>query len=165
MSKHKNPRPMVPIGVRFWSKVAQTGNVFECWDWMGSERVKGQGYGQFATVINGKRKNNAAYRFAYETTIGPIPGGLTIDHLCRNRKCVNPWHLEPVTSTVNTLRSEGPSAKNAVATHCVNGHEFTPENTYGRESRSRGGRVCKTCIFDRKRADRAARKAAGLPYR
>jgi len=85
----------------------------------------------------------AAHRFAYEALVGPIPEGLKLDHLCRNRACVNPDHTEPVTDRVNTLRGFGPTAMNARATHCSEGHEFTDENTYLNQS---GSRVCLTCM-------------------
>lgn len=65
-----------------------------------------------------------AHRFAYEALVGPIPKGLEIDHLCFVRNCVNPGHMEPVTSAVNTLRSTGPTAANAAKDQCVNGHPF-----------------------------------------
>jgi len=82
---------------RFWSKVEKT---VSCWLWTASTR---RGYGQF--VIN--NKPTPAHRFAYEQLVGDIPRGLQLDHLCRVRNCVNPEHLEPVTSRENILRGEG----------------------------------------------------------
>lgn len=87
-----------------------------------------------------------AHRVFYEHHVGPIPLGLTIDHLCKVTRCVNPDHLEPVTQRVNTLRGDGPSAVNARKTHCPHGHEYTPDNTYVRKA---GGRICKTCSQQR----------------
>ena len=96
------------------------------------------GYGRVA--INGRIL--LAHRVAYEAARGPIPQGLQIDHLCRVRACVNPAHLEVVTSRVNSLRGVGPAAINALRTHCPRGHAYTPENTYWR-GRSRACRACR----------------------
>src|SRR5690606_14050374 len=119
---------------RFWKKVEPTGF---CWKWTGG--LNPGGYGRFS--VGGRCV--AAHRFAYEALVGPIPEGLVLDHLCRNRACVNPDHTEPVTDRVNTLRGFGPSALNARATRCSEGHEFTDENTYLNQS---GSRVCLTCM-------------------
>ena len=83
-----------------------------------------------------------AHRFAYETFVGPIPEGLTIDHLCRIRHCVNPEHLEAVTDRVNILRGEGISAQHARATHCPQGHPYDLINTYVAPD---GDRDCRDC--------------------
>lgn len=129
-----------PAAERFWSKVAKSP---DCWLWTAG--LDSKGYGQFR--VNTERKV-VAHRFAYELLVGPVPEGLQLDHLCRVRRCVNPAHLEPVTSRVNTLRGEGPTAGHARQTHCGQGHEYTPENT----SRTRrGARVCKICERQRQR--------------
>lgn len=120
---------MQSIEERFWAKVQPTGF---CWEWTAS---KAHGYGYF----NGSR----AHRFAYELLVGPIPDGLVIDHLCRNRGCVNPDHLEPVTQRENTMRGYSFSRLHARKTHCIRGHEFTPENT---KTRSNGARICRECM-------------------
>lgn len=120
---------------RFWSKVDTSG---DCWPWLGSKNPLG--YGKF--WLDGSLRK--AHRVAYEWCVGPIPDGLHIDHLCRNPSCVNPAHLEAVTHRENVLRGIGPAAKNAIKTHCKNGHEFTPENTYRWEGKP-NKRVCRTC--------------------
>lgn len=100
------------------------------------------GYGMTHEIQKGKRVYVPVHRVAYEAAKGPIPEGLHIDHLCRNRACCNPDHLEAVTKRVNTLRGVGPTARNAAKTHCKWGHEFTPDNTIWR---SYGGRECRAC--------------------
>ena len=87
-----------------------------CWHWTG--HLQPNGYGSFR--VSGRTFR--AHRWAYEHYVGPIPEGLQIDHLCRNRACVNPSHLEPVTARENTRRAMRPQ--------CVNGHPFTADNTY-----------------------------------
>ena len=84
------------------------------------------------------------HRVAYELMFGPIPELLVIDHLCRNRLCANPRHMEPVTSGENVLRGISPSARNARMTECDKGHPFDDENTYV----CRGRRHCRTCRRD-----------------
>lgn len=98
-----------------------------------------------------------AHRLAYIHNVGPIPEGLVLDHLCRNRACVNHLHLEPVTQRENVMRGVNVTALNARKTHCVNGHEFTSENTW-LENGSK--RRCRRCAANRARR-RAAKKAAG----
>lgn len=123
---------------RFWSKVRITPG---CWEWIGG---RGDGYGCFWY----RKKPGKAYRYSYEIHKGPIPPGLEIDHLCRNRACVNPDHLEAVTTVVNVMRGEGFSAKNKRKTRCPKGHEYTPENTIILKPLKRGGgprRECATC--------------------
>src|SRR6266849_5089721 len=100
---------------RFWAKVHKTDT---CWEWTGA---LWRGYGYFRTWI--------AHRVAYELLVGPIPPEKQVDHLCRNRGCVNPEHMELVTSYENILRGEGPTAANKRKLVCSNGHPFTPENT------------------------------------
>jgi hypothetical protein len=108
-----------------------------CINYSGSKYPNGYG-----RVWWDNRKHRLAHVVAWELMRGPVPAGLQIDHLCRNRACINPNHMEPVTSRENTLRGNAPSAKWAKRTHCENGHEFTPDNTI---VRSNHGRRCRTC--------------------
>lgn len=112
-----------------------------CWNWRGSVN---DGYAIFSVQCDRKTKwkRYRAHRFIYELMRGPVPLGLVLDHLCRNRACVNPEHLEVVPNKVNVLRGVGLTAQNARKTHCKNGHEFTPANTRFIRPRGRG---CKTC--------------------
>lgn len=118
-----------------------------CWLWTGS--INSQGYGR----LKWAGRQVQAHRAAYEELVGPIPDGLTIDHLCRVRNCVNPAHLEPVTQRENTLRGTCPAAMQARQERCKNNHSLSPENTYV----WRRMRRCRTCRNARERAQRAAR--------
>lgn len=138
-NRRKGPKRR-PIAERFWEKVERR-EADDCWEWIGGKYSNG--YGLFFVEHSPKRRNAMAHRVAYELSVGPIPDGLVLDHLCRNRGCVNPAHLEAVTHRENLLRGEGPTATHAAQTHCVHGHEYTPENTYIRPS---GSRECRTCI-------------------
>ena len=121
----------------------------ECWEWMAS--TTNSGYGRYRLPD----KHVSAHRFAYEATVGPIPEGLDLDHKCRNRRCVNPAHLEPVTERENTLRGISIAAMNARKTHCWKGHELAGANLYVWQ----GARACKACRkTNRKRHE--ARKAS-----
>ena len=146
-----------------------------CWIWTGtlsrnSKDPKAGGYGQFSV---GKAKGILAHRAAYELAYGPIPAGLTIDHLCHDpetcqppcthRACVNPAHLNAVPGRANTLRGGGPSALNAAKTECDSGHEFTEANTLWTGATSRRHRECRTCNRDKARRYSAAERAAEDP--
>jgi hypothetical protein len=111
-----------------------------CWIW--DKPHPESGYGQF--------HGGKAHRWSYEFFRVEIPEELDIDHLCRNRACVNPWHMDPVPTGVNVLRGIGPAAINARKTHCLRGHEFTEANTYRAPTRP-GTRVCKACLAIRSR--------------
>jgi len=141
---------------RFWAKVEKRGP-HECWSWTGA--TNGDGYGYMTR--NGRTAY--AHRVSYEFAIGPIPEGLQLDHLCRVRNCVNPAHLEAVTSAENTLRGNGACARNARKTHCKHGHEFTDDNI----AWSKKGRACLTCkrlrerdAWQRRLTERAALQEA-----
>lgn len=132
-----------------------------CWVWQGS--LSHNGYGMVTAKTNdGRKTTRRTHRIMYEEMVGPIPNGLVTDHLCRNRACCNPAHLEVVTQRENLLRGETFNARHANATHCIHGHEFTPENTI-LERRVKGGPVvqrrCRACQ-KAKRATLSRRSAA-----
>lgn len=131
---------------RFWSKVDRTE---DCWLWTGWIN---KGYGRWCPDVK-NRKTASTHRYAYELLVGPIPDGLTLDHLCRNKACVNPAHLEPVTARENIQRARPHCA--AKSTHCRHGHEWTPENTFLHGNRVR----CRECRKVQDRKARAARAA------
>lgn len=148
-SGRKRPTPTRTVEERFWAKVDKIPD--GCWVWIA--KVSGGGYGEFYPT---RKAPVAAHRYAYEMLREPIPAGLQLDHLCRNRACCNPDHLEPVTSRENTLRGNSPGALALRTNHCKRGHEFTDENTY----RVPNGRQCRTCRRAWEAARRAARRAA-----
>lgn len=121
-----------------------------CWSWTASTSG---GYGDF--MVGGKRTK--AHIAAYEHCIGPVPDGMELDHLCRNRACCNPEHLEPVTHQVNVLRGEGIAAVNARKTECKRGHSLAGDNL-GINPTS-GTRFCRICAQETKRAYQARRRA------
>lgn len=105
-------------------------------------RTTSLGRNGYAYIGLGRSKVVLAHRTAYEMWVGPIPAGLTLDHLCRRRACINPAHLEPVPLRENLARGKGRSALNARKTHCARGHRFDESNTY----RTRDGRrACRAC--------------------
>lgn len=127
-----------------------------CWEWRGTRTDKGYG------LLHQGRKKLRAHKYLYEEFVGPIPQKLVLDHLCRNKGCVNPFHLEPVTSRENTLRGEGVTAQNARKTHCSQGHPFDEANTFWRPE---GGRDCLECnrAQAKRRREKNKQKAAADP--
>lgn len=117
---------------RFWAKVDRSDED-GCWLWLAHTAA---GYGRFR--LSNPRRIEGAHRVAYELLIGPIPEGLDIDHLCRNRSCVNPAHLEPVTRGENVRRG----ARGRLVTHCPQGHAYDEPNTY---VDPQGLRHCRAC--------------------
>lgn len=130
-----NP-PSDEVMARFWPKVVPTGF---CWNWIAGSTH--DGYGRIE--IAGKKK--LAHRLAYEYLVGPIPEGLVIDHLCRNRACVNPDHLEPVTVKVNTHRAMSPNLRAFRSGICKRGHRLDE----GRIHPVTGYRSCRVCVLER----------------
>lgn len=126
-------------------------NGVPCWEWTAALT---NGYG----VVQHEGRIRRAHRVVYGVLRGAVPAELELDHLCRNRACVNPDHCEPVTGVVNNARSNSASAVHAKQTRCLRGHEFTPENTYQRQRGHKRERFCRECMRQRDR-ERYARKA------
>lgn len=121
---------------RFWPKVIQRDD--GCMVWTGSRNSSGYG-----TFNAGNQVTVMAHRWAYQDSRGEIAAGLDLDHLCRNRLCVNPEHLEAVSTRENIMRGVTLPSTNARKTHCPFGHEYDEGNTYEPPS---GGRHCRKCI-------------------
>lgn len=133
----------------FWKKVQKTES---CWNWIGY--IDKMGYG---SVWNGDMPR-LAHRVSLKIAGIDIPPGMTVDHLCRNTRCVRPDHLRIITPSQNSRESNSPASSNGRKTHCKNGHEFTPENTkwytpprvrtrHGtiKPNPGRRGRICIAC--------------------
>ena len=124
---------------RFLSQVSPEPNT-GCWLWTGL--LGNSGYGNFSVM----GRNCTAHRFAYVVLAGkPEIEGLSIDHLCRQKTCVNPDHMEMVTQAENVYRASGPASRNHVATHCIRGHEFNEQNTRLVRSDRYPGRIHRSC--------------------
>jgi hypothetical protein len=114
----------------------------ECWLWLGAINRRGYPY------VKWRGRARRAHRLAYAEYIGPIPDGLELDHECKRKRCINPWHLAPVTHAVNMARGieairAGVIRRTTAKTHCRNGHAFTAENT--RIVTRRDGRRARQC--------------------
>jgi hypothetical protein len=127
----------------FWSRVDKSGGPDACWPWLGAVNAKGYGRRHL------RGRLTLAHRAAHLFSKGEIPEGFTVDHLCRNRRCQNPLHLEAVPHRVNLLRGNTITAKSAATVACPRGHAYDVSNTAHRS----GHRVCKTC--DRARSARS----------
>jgi HNH endonuclease len=164
--KKLGPLPRITEHERFWEKVDKHGPVPEhrpelgsCWLWTRATSKEG-GYGQFSIG----RRSVRAHCYAYELLVGPVPEGLTIDHLCRVPACIKavadehgPAHLEAVTQAENNHRGNGWSGRNGRKTHCIRGHELTEANIYREPGRPQR-RSCRACNAGKK-ARRRARTA------
>jgi hypothetical protein len=138
---------------RFWSKVDASG---DCWEWTATLYVNGYG------MASAGGRSVRAHRLAWEHLVGPIADGLVIDHLCRNRRCVNPDHLEPVTHRENVLRGVGITAQAARKTNCPEGHPYEGENLGGKP-RARRCKVCTRVAVNNRRQALKMRLANGGP--
>lgn len=133
-----------------WDKVSERALPSEpdkdsCWPWPGS--LTSSGYGK----VSWYGMEYLVHRIAYQALVGDVPDGLELDHLCRVRSCFNPSHLEAVTHRENVLRGVSFAAVHSQLTHCRQGHEFTPENTY---VTTQGARRCRTCKAAHQRSRR-----------
>lgn len=113
------------------------------------------GYVQRTGNIGGTRKTVLQHRLYFAAEFGEMAAALTLDHLCRDRACCNPQHLEAVDQRTNVLRGEGQAAKHAAATHCPQGHAYVGENLY---LPPRGGRACRACVREAGAQYRAKRR-------
>jgi hypothetical protein len=140
----------------FWAYVERSNS---CWNWTAS--CDSKGYGQYAigTYKPNSRRNARAHQVSYALTIGEVPENMVIDHLCRNRTCVNPAHMEVVTNKDNILRGVSPSSKHAIKTHCPYGHPYNDSNT----RLNAGSRVCRTCHRQREALRKIAQRSRDEP--
>lgn len=149
------------ITERFWAKVALP-NERGCLLWTAA--TDKDGYGRFLVR---KGETRRAHRIAYVLTVGAIPDGLVLDHLCRQPGCVRPDHLEPVTNRENIRRGDAPArsgeraaARHAAVTQCPQGHPYSAENTYAYAAKDgTRRRHCRTCARNVNRLYQRARRA------
>jgi len=147
-------RPKIPIRQRL--DATSTDIPSGCRLWLGCE---GRGYGR----INVDGKLRAAHQVAFELAEGLVPDGLVLDHLCRNRRCINPDHLEPVTFRENILRGAGFAAVNAKKTHCArSGHSLSGQNLYISPVGKRECRECRRAASRRMEQRRRGHRTLGM---
>lgn len=143
-----------PLVMRFLEKFTVGDG---CWEWTAFRDKAG-----YARIQEGGRKGSVLYahRLSYELFIGPIPEGMVIDHLCRNRGCVNPTHMEIVTNGENVRRGMSPTQILSRKGECIRGHKRTPENTY--IVPKTGSAQCRICRRERRERERVAAGGQGL---
>lgn len=149
MTWSRNRGDEQPEWLRFFAKVER--RVDGCWQWTGA--LVSRGYGSFRRSQSNGATTASAHRWIWEWACGPIPDHLEVDHLCFNRACVNPMHLDLVEHGENVRR--GRRNQNHGKTHCLHGHAFDADNT---RIDSRGRRACKTCSRERMRAYRGRKR-------
>jgi hypothetical protein len=142
----------LPLQLRSKIEVDESG----CWLWTAAATPGGY------ARINYQKRQKYAHRLAYELLVGPIPDGLTIDHLCRVRNCINPAHLEAVTLRENLLRGNTVAAMHARKTHCPRGHPYAGPDA--EVYRYRGQRVCRRCSREKAEEQRIARLGSDVPH-
>lgn len=152
--RHLNSSTRELVASRLLQHVRESG---DCWLWTGA--VNCEGYARIRVL--GDSSKWAIHRASYEAFVGPIPDGLTIDHLCRNPGCINPAHLEAVTMEENIRRGHGIGMRNASKTSCHRGHPYT-ESSCRPEQRGQGklGRRCVICRREREKRNRHAARAS-----
>ena len=154
-ASHVNSASDLPASAvdRLWSRVA-VGLPDECWPWLLSRR---DGYGILRFDRDGARLSTGAHRAAYVSRRGAIPPGLVLDHLCRNRACCNPSHLEPVTNRENARRGDlvGPRGR-----YCRHGHELAGDNLNLYSNGVHVRRVCRACALRRSKESKARHASA-----
>lgn len=145
----------MPLPSWFWDRYDRTG---DCWLFKGVPNKYG-----YATIKTDGHHSVYGHRAAYEELVGSIPDGFQIDHLCKVRICANPDHLEAVPQWENIYRGNGVAVQKMKQTHCIHGHEFTPENTIVRKDRPTT-RECRECgrISSRERKRKARAVASAL---
>lgn len=153
---------MTPEQLQRFEKYAQVEPNTGCWLWTGAQTSSG--YGEM--VVGSKRgpgpRMAYAHRLSYEHWKGEIPPRFDIDHLCRQRCCCNPSHLEAVTHRENNMRGDryAQGAPNRSKTHCRHGHPFDERNTSVRPTGARRCRACEAAAARRRKAQRQKENAA-----
>jgi hypothetical protein len=137
------PKP-IPAETRFLACFDRSDG---CWLW--KLKPAKNGYGYFSVQVDGKQRKVLAHRYSYEFFVGPIPDGLTLDHLCTVPLCVRPDHLDPCSLGDNVARSpRSLTGQNSRKTHCPQGHPYSGDNLL----MDQGKRKCRTCVYARNRA-------------